>query len=81
MKRYIATFYSHFGAIRFERELRAKGSRGTIIPVPRNLSSSCGTCVEFASESEDFQDPHGEIEQIVRVSDNGYECVYRAEDS
>ncbi|MCD8248707.1 MAG: DUF3343 domain-containing protein [Lachnospiraceae bacterium] len=81
MKRYIATFYAHFGAIRFERELRAKGLHGTVMPVPRNLSSSCGTCVEFESEQTDFHDPHGEIEQIVRVSDNGYECVYRAEDS
>ncbi|MCC8163424.1 MAG: DUF3343 domain-containing protein [Lachnospiraceae bacterium] len=81
MSHYIATFYSHFGAIRFGRELRAQGLKGTIMPVPRNLSSSCGTCVEFVSESADFHDQHGEIEQIVRVTDMGYECVYRAEDS
>lgn len=47
IKRYIATFFSHFGAIRFERELRACGIKGIMKPVPRTLSSSCGTCVEF----------------------------------
>lgn len=47
IKKYIATFFSHFGAIRFERELRTRGIKGIVKPVPRTLSSSCGTCVEF----------------------------------
>jgi conserved hypothetical protein len=59
IKKYIATFFSHFGAIRFERELRAYGIKGIVKPVPRSLSSSCGTCVEFEiamSLSEKFRD-------------------------
>ena len=47
IKKYIATFFSHFGAIRFERGLREYGIKGIVKPVPRSLSSSCGTCVEF----------------------------------
>ena len=47
IEKYIATFFSHFGAIRFQREIRAYGIKGIVKPVPRSLSSSCGTCVEF----------------------------------
>ena len=77
---YIATFYAHFGAIRFQRELRKSGIRGTAMPVPRDLSSSCGTCVCF--EGEYFPREHNqEIQQIVKVTEKGYQCIYRAENS
>lgn len=78
---YIATFYAHFGAVRFNRELKQKGLVGTVMPVPRNLSSSCGTCVQFEADEWTAKDEHGEIEQIVRVTEGGYESVYRAENS
>lgn len=80
-KKYIATFFSHFGAIRFQKNLQNIGGGGVIMPVPRALSSSCGTCVSFESEGWDIQDNYSEIEQIVQVTQNGYECVYRAENS
>lgn len=76
---YIATFYSHFGAIRFKKEHTDIRSP-KLMPVPRNLSSSCGTCVRF--EADEFKigaDPKGEIEQIVAVKENGYETIYHAE--
>ncbi|MBQ3104461.1 MAG: DUF3343 domain-containing protein [Lachnospiraceae bacterium] len=43
----IATFFSHFGAIRFRRFCTGKGWSSQIMPVPRDLSSSCGTCVRY----------------------------------
>ena len=78
---YIATFFAHFGAVRFERMLRKKGIAGKIMPVPRNLSSSCGSCVRFEAKEWNPQDSHGEIEQIVKETAQGYQCIYRAEDS
>lgn len=78
---FIATFYAHFGAIRFNRSLQQKGFVGKVMPVPRNLSSSCGTCVCFESDGWIPSDSRGEIEQIVKVTDEGYQCVYRAENS
>ena len=42
---FIATFFSHFGATRYERLCRAAGIAARTMPVPRSLSSSCGTCV------------------------------------
>ncbi len=78
---YIATFYSHFGAIRFKRE-RKDILTPQLMPVPRELSSSCGTCVRFLAENfTPPADPDGEIEQIVRETDGGYICIYRAQNS
>ncbi len=81
MDEYIATFYSHFGAVRFKKNLSGSGIDGTIMPVPRDLSSSCGTCVRYQSEEGIVDDPYEEIEQVVRVSGDNYICIYRAADS
>ncbi|MCI7289364.1 MAG: DUF3343 domain-containing protein [Blautia sp.] len=49
-----------------------------VMPVPRDLSSSCGTCVRFAAEGE-FPEKNEEVEQIVRIEDSGYVCIYHAD--
>lgn len=77
---YIATFYSHFGAIRFKRLCQEAGMPAELMPVPRKLSSSCGTCVRYAGEAPcpAVQYPE-EVEQVVAVTEKGYERLYRAE--
>lgn len=65
MMTYIATFYSHDGAIQFRKNCEKMKLDAVIMPVPRNLSSSCGTCVRFAAEGE-FPEKNEETEQIVR---------------
>ena len=77
MKQYIATFFSHFGAVRFQRLCAERGYEAQLAPVPRSLSSSCGTCVRF--EGEPPARPPEEVEQIVEVTDSGYRVLYRAE--
>ena len=76
---YIATFFSHFGAMSFKKKCEKEGYPATIMPVPRNLSSSCGTCVRFETEGE-FPEKNEEIEQIVRIEDAGYVCMYHADE-
>ena len=75
----IATFYSHFGAIRFKRYCDSRGWSARIMPVPRDLSSSCGTCVRYEGECP-VEIPE-EVEQIVSVAAQGYRDLYRAENS
>ncbi|MDO4477585.1 MAG: DUF3343 domain-containing protein [Lachnospiraceae bacterium] len=79
---YIATFYSHFGAMKFKKKCDKCGWPATLMPVPRTLSSSCGTCVRYEGDTfcptEEMPD---EAEQIVRVLDDGYEVCWMAEDS
>ena len=48
-----------------------------VMPVPRDLSSSCGTCVRFHTEA-DFPEKTEEVEQIVRVEPQGYVGIYHA---
>ena len=80
MDAYIATFYSHFGAMRFQRFCAGLGLKARVMPVPRNLSSSCGTCTHFECEEIPSYEEHmDELEGIVRVVDGGYELVFRAE--
>lgn len=43
----IATFHTHFGALTFQQKLKALGDAPVMMPVPRSLSASCGTCVKF----------------------------------
>lgn len=82
MNEYIATFFSHFGATRFKKNCIRQGHPAQVMPVPRSLSSSCGTCVKFSTTDNPVPDVHlQEIEQIVRIiDDNRYEAVYKASD-
>ncbi|MBU5481245.1 DUF3343 domain-containing protein [Blautia sp. MSJ-19] len=40
--RYLLTFYNTSGAIAVERFCKANGIPGRLIPVPREISASCG---------------------------------------
>lgn len=80
--KYIATFYSHFGAIRFKKICDQQGLVAKLMPVPRDLSSSCGTCVSYEANSFDKENYISEeLEQIVCQLEEGYRVLYRAKDS
>ena len=49
MQTFIATFFSHFGAIRFNKQLKEAGIQGKLMPVPRRVSSSCGAVTGLTS--------------------------------
>lgn len=78
MSQYIATFFSHFGAVRFQHLCVERGWQAQLRPVPRSLSSSCGTCVVFqAAALEDAESLQtSELEQLVLQCGDGYEVVY-----
>lgn len=73
---YIVTFFAHFGAIRYKKKCEETGIPSKVMPVPRELSSSCGTCV--CTEGR-FLEPTGkiaeEVEQIVEKTDIGYRRI------
>ena len=78
---YIVTFFSHFGAVRYKQLCGERGISCRMMPVPRDLSSSCGTCVYFIAENlEDMQELHTpELEQLVSA-EAGYTLLYKVED-
>ena len=75
----IATFYSHFGAIRFKRFCERQGWPARVMPVPRDLSSSCGTCVRY--EGEVPSPVPEELEQVVALEGGRYRSLYQVENS
>ena len=80
MNTYIATFFMHFGSIRYERLCRSKGLEARTMPVPRSLSSSCGTCVRYRAPEPLFDPAHDEMEQMVICNDDGtYTQIYKAD--
>lgn len=84
MKKYIATFFSHFGALRFLHLCRERGWHAQLAPVPRSLSSSCGTCVLFQTQAEALKNSAPlatpELEQLVQDEGGAYAFLYRAEE-
>ena len=75
----IATFYSHFGAIRFKRFCAERAWPAQVMPVPRNLSSSCGACVRY--EGGVPSPVPEELEQVVALEGGRYRSLYQAENS
>lgn len=69
---YIITFHTHFDALQYERFLKKAGLKGKLQPVPRALSSSCGTCVRFATE-----EPVGENTEFLA---HDFEKIFKAEE-
>ena len=79
---YIATFYSHFGAIRYKKLCEERQMPAKLMPVPRTLSSSCGTCVRYEGETPCPACPWPEeVEQVVQVLAGSYRQCYRADNS
>ena len=83
MKQYIATFFSHFGALRFQKLCSQLDWPARLAPVPRSLSSSCGTCVLFQAAELTAKDVSQlitpELEQLV-LDEKGYSFLYTAEE-
>lgn len=70
MADYIVTFYSHFGAMRYKKETEQAKLDSALMPVPRFLSSSCGTCVRINNVEGSLPDPThpDEIESTVMMT-------------
>ncbi|MGF7058273.1 DUF3343 domain-containing protein [Brassicibacter mesophilus] len=49
----IVTFHTTNHALNFEKELKQQNINVKLMPVPRQVSSSCGTAAEFPCEMQD----------------------------
>lgn len=76
----IATFHTHLGAIRFEKKLLSLGDKGaTMMPVPRKLSASCGTCVRFALPFE-AEWANEDLDAVYVLEGAGYRTIFQSEE-
>ena len=77
----IATFFSHFGAMRCKKQCDETGIIAKMMPVPRMLSSSCGTCVRIETEDPDSLPRTEEMEQLALEQPDGFHIIWKAENS
>ncbi len=68
----IATFHSHYAAMLFKKKL---GQDCYLAPVPRSLSSSCGTAAFFSGEVDQSL-LNEDLEAIYHIKDGKYEKIY-----
>ena len=76
----IATFHTHFGALSFHRRLAALGDAPVMMPVPRKLSASCGTCVRFSLPFEAGAMADEDLDGVYAVESGGYKLIFQNEE-
>ena len=64
MKEYIATFHTHLSALLTSSALTELGIQARMMPVPRKLSSSCGTCVRYLAEDPNLSAMDEDVEAV-----------------
>ena len=69
--KYLATFYTHYGAMHFHKHCVKEGVSAKMAPVPRELSASCGVCVRFESERAACISDHADMECCYVVATDG----------
>ena len=67
---YLATFHTHYGALCFNAYCKKNRLAGHMIPVPRELSASCGTCVRFSAKLPPMPSDHEDMEHCYMVMEN-----------
>ena len=73
MREYIATFHTHLAALMTSRSLTALGIHAQMMPVPRKLSSSCGTCVRYLAEDPHLHAMDEDVEGVYeKISNDAY---------
>ena len=73
---FVATFHTHLSALMTERALKKAGLAARMAPVPRQLSSSCGTCVFFTAPElrRDLLDE--DTERVYRINGDGFDLMF-----
>ena len=68
---FLATFFTHYGAIRFHKHCVNESVPAKIVPVPRELSASCGVCVRFEAANAPKVVEHEDMECCYIVALDG----------
>ncbi|MEG1105052.1 MAG: DUF3343 domain-containing protein [Oscillospiraceae bacterium] len=70
MEQYLATFHTHLAALRTDRSLRGHGVASQMMPVPRVLSSSCGTCLRYTASHAHLAQMDADVESVYHICAN-----------
>lgn len=76
---YLAILFTHSGAIKYERFLKAKDISVKLMPIPRKLSSSCAIGAKFEYDKGIEEIILEDIQSIYRINNKQYELIYDIE--
>ena len=75
--RHVATFHNDFGAISVERRLKKLGDeQARLMPVPRQVSASCGLGVEFFIPFDPKTMPDENTDSVYQSDGDSYQLVF-----
>ncbi|MDO5142086.1 MAG: DUF3343 domain-containing protein [Eubacteriales bacterium] len=77
MNEYLATFHTHLSALLTFQALQGADCRAKMQPVPRTLSSSCGTCVRFWAADDCRALLDTDAEGLYAVTPDGFRLLWR----
>ena len=80
MKEFIATFHTHLSALMTSRTLMELGIQARMMPVPRKLSSSCGTCVRYLAEDVNLSAMDEDVAAVYeKIGKEEYTLLFNAD--
>ncbi|MFO7887378.1 MAG: DUF3343 domain-containing protein [Eubacteriales bacterium] len=76
---YMVLFFTHSGAIKFDRKCKKDNIPCELMPVPRNLSSNCSISAKINYQDEIKNLIDNEIEKIFLTDNNENKLIYESE--
>ena len=80
MRDFVATFHTHLSALMTSKALQKAGYANRMAPVPRQLSSSCGTCVFYTAPDLCRNCLDDDTERVYEHTDDTYVLLLDLED-
>ena len=70
MKHFVATLHTHLAALLTHRRVSEAGISARMAPVPRRISSSCGTCVFFDADTPCMEQMDRDTEAVYELQND-----------
>lgn len=77
--RYVATFHTHLSAMLTCQALQDHDIAARMTPVPRALSSSCGTCVRYEAADPCRALLDADLEAVYEEQDGSYGLLFSSD--
>lgn len=76
---YMVLFFTHSGAIKFQRKCKKEDIPCELMPVPRVLSSNCSISAKITVRNGIGDLVYDEIEKIFFIKNNKNKLIYESE--
>lgn len=74
---YLATFFTHCGAVKYQNHLKKQSIPVELMPIPRKLSSSCGISARFVYDEDIRSMISEDIESLYIIENRNYTLIYK----